>query len=105
MPERTFLEKIFLLHEEFSKTTKAIRVERLSRYLYDVYQLSKTAIAKNALNDADLYETIVNHRYHFTRIIKVELLGREFLNELFLSNGLLKLPISITVASSQNIKQ
>lgn len=72
VPERTFLEKIFLLHEEFSKPIQAIRVERLSRHLYDVYQLSKTEIKQNALNDSDLYETIVKHRYNFTRISKVD---------------------------------
>ena len=72
VPERTFLEKIFLLHEEFSKPTQAIRVERLSRHLYDVYQLSKTEIKQNALNDNELYETIVKHRFNFTRISKVD---------------------------------
>lgn len=72
VPERTFLEKIFLLHEEFSKPIKAIRVERLSRHLYDVYQLSKTEIRQSALNDTELYETIVKHRYSFTRIGKVD---------------------------------
>ena len=71
LPERTFLEKIFLLHEEFSKPTQAIRVERLSRHLYDVYQLSKTEIKQNALNDSELYATIVKHRHNFTRISKV----------------------------------
>src|SRR5690606_21332062 len=30
-PERTFLEKVFLLHEEFQKPIDKIRVERLSR--------------------------------------------------------------------------
>ena len=72
VPERTFLEKIFLLHEEFSKPTQAIRIERLSRHLYDVYQLSKTDIKQKALNDAELYETIVKHRYNFTRISKID---------------------------------
>ena len=72
VPERTFLEKIMLLHEEFSKPTQAIRLERLSRHLYDVYQLSKTEIKQNALNDTELYETIVKHRYNFTRISKVD---------------------------------
>lgn len=72
LPERTFLEKIFLLHEEFSKPTKSIRVERLSRHLYDVYQLSKTDIKQNALSDIELYETIVKHRHNFTRISKVD---------------------------------
>lgn len=73
VPERTFLEKIFLLHEEFSKPTQAIRIERLSRHLYDIYQLSKTEIKQKALNDNELYETIVNHRHNFLlRISKVD---------------------------------
>lgn len=72
VPERTFLEKIFLLHEEFSKPNQLIRVDRLSRHLYDVYQLSKTGIADNALADTQLYETIVNHRHQFTRVSQVD---------------------------------
>lgn len=71
-PERTFLEKIFLLHEEFSKPIGKIRVERLSRHLYDVYQLSKTKFAAIALSDKELYETIVKHRYKFTRVADVD---------------------------------
>lgn len=67
-PERTFLEKIFLLHEEFSKPKEKIRVERLSRHLYDVYQLSQTKFANIALRDKELYETIVRHRFRFTKI-------------------------------------
>ena len=72
VPERTFLEKIFLLHEEFSKPNQLIRVDRLSRHLYDVYQLSKTNIVNNALTDTQLYETIVNHRHQFTRVSQVD---------------------------------
>lgn len=72
IPERTFLEKIFLLHEEFSKPAQSIRVQRLSRHLYDIYQLSKTEIANNALADKELYETIVNHRHQFTRVSQVD---------------------------------
>jgi predicted nucleotidyltransferase component of viral defense system len=67
-PERTLLEKIFLLHEEFQRPAGKIRVDRLSRHLYDIYQLSKTVFAEEALNNPILYETIVNHRYKFTRI-------------------------------------
>jgi predicted nucleotidyltransferase component of viral defense system len=67
-PERTFLEKIFLLHEEFHKPIEKIRVDRLSRHLYDVFQLAKTDFAITALKDAALYETIVNHRHKFTRV-------------------------------------
>lgn len=67
-PERTFLEKIFLLHEEFQRPPEKMRVDRLSRHLYDVYKLSKTDFAEKALNNKQLYETIVEHRYKFTRI-------------------------------------
>ena len=67
-PERTFLEKIFLLHEEFQRPKEKMRVDRLSRHLYDVVKLSKTEFAEIALSDQQLYETIVEHRYSFTRI-------------------------------------
>jgi predicted nucleotidyltransferase component of viral defense system len=67
-PERTFLEKIFLLHEEFQRPINKIRVDRLSRHLYDIYQLSKTKFVEIALSDKELYETIVKHRYRFTRV-------------------------------------
>jgi predicted nucleotidyltransferase component of viral defense system len=67
-PERTLLEKIFLLHEEFQRPLEKIRVDRLSRHLYDVYQLSKTNFAEKAIGDKNLYETIVNHRYRFAKL-------------------------------------
>lgn len=67
-PERTFLEKLFLLHEEFHRPANKMRVDRLSRHLYDVYQLSKAGVSKQAINDKDLYETIVAHRYKFSRV-------------------------------------
>ncbi len=71
-PERTFLEKIFLLHEEFQRPIEKIRVDKLSRHLYDVVALSKTEFANKALQDKDLYETIVLHRYKFTRVKGVD---------------------------------
>ena len=67
-PERTFLEKIFLLHEEFQKPLGKIRVERLSRHLYDIEKLSQTEYAEIALQDTELYNTIVRHRSKFTAI-------------------------------------
>ena len=67
-PERTFLEKLFLLHEEFYRPQEKMRIDRLSRHLYDVYQLSKAGVSDKAINDKELYETIVAHRYKFARI-------------------------------------
>ncbi|KAA6301230.1 MAG: hypothetical protein EZS26_002619 [Candidatus Ordinivivax streblomastigis] len=54
-PERTFLEKIFLLHEEFQRPAEKMRVKRLSRHLYDLERLSRTQYAQKALNDKYLY--------------------------------------------------
>ncbi len=67
-PERTFLEKIFLLHEEFHRTPEKMRLKRLSRHLYDVVKLAKTEFAEKALTDQALYSTIVEHRFKYTHV-------------------------------------
>jgi predicted nucleotidyltransferase component of viral defense system len=71
-PERTFLEKIFLLHEEFQKSFDKIRVERLSRHLYDIEKLSQTEYAEIALQNTELYNTIVKHRSRFNPISGID---------------------------------
>lgn len=68
LPERTFLEKIFLLHEEFQRPVEKLRVERLSRHLYDIYQISNTEYADKAFSNKELYVTIVKHRNSFTKL-------------------------------------
>lgn len=65
VPERTFLEKIFLLHEEFAKPTSQIRVERMSRHLYDIDQMLDTGIAESAISNDELYTQVVEHRRQF----------------------------------------
>lgn len=70
--ERTLLEKLFLLHEEFHRPADKMRVNRLSRHLYYVYHLTKAGIAAKAINEKKLYETIVTHRYKFSRIGEVD---------------------------------
>lgn len=67
-PERTFLEKVILLHEEFKKNPEKIRVERLSRHLYDIEKLSQTKFAAIALQSPELFSTIVFHRSKFTPV-------------------------------------
>lgn len=67
-PERTFLEKVFLLHEEFQRTPDKMRVDRQTRHLYDLCKLSKTDFANKALSNKELYEAIVEHRYKFNRV-------------------------------------
>ena len=62
-PERTYLEKIFLLHEEFQKPQQKMRVERMSRHLYDVIRLKESEFGTKAFSDnLELYQTIVKHR-------------------------------------------
>nr|WKN38696.1 nucleotidyl transferase AbiEii/AbiGii toxin family protein [Tunicatimonas sp. TK19036] len=65
LPKRTFLEKIFLLHEEFQKPLETIRVNRLSRHLYDLERLMDTEHGEEALKDQGLYNSIVAHRQKF----------------------------------------
>lgn len=67
-PKRTFLEKIFLLHEEFQKETRFIRVERMSRHLYDLEKLMDSAHGIEALKNTVLYTIIVAHRKNFNAI-------------------------------------
>lgn len=62
-PARTFLEKAFLLAEEFMKDNP--RVSRMSRHLYDLEKLSHTGYMSKALADRDLYMQIVRHRERF----------------------------------------
>jgi len=74
-PTRTFLEKAFLLCEEFQKVKPRIR--RMTRHFYDMYKLAHTSFVDEALNDVDLYHRIVAHRetyYHvhyvdYTRLL------------------------------------
>ena len=66
LPTRTFLEKIFLLHEEFQKEKP--RSKRMSRHLYDLERLMDTEYGKDALNIKSLYDEIVNHRSVYNKI-------------------------------------
>ena len=65
VPERTFLEKVCLLHEEFSKADEQVRIERMSRHIYDLAKMIDTPIADNALKNKDLFQSIVAHRRMF----------------------------------------
>ena len=65
VPQRTFIEKICLLHEEFAKPQEFIRAERMSRHLYDLERVMGTAIAEQALTDKELYNSVVIHRRTF----------------------------------------
>lgn len=65
LPQRTFLEKIFLLHEEYTMPTDKLRLNRLSRHLYDLERLMDTEHGLTAIENLDLYRDIVRHRERF----------------------------------------
>jgi hypothetical protein len=82
VPTRTFIEKVLLLHEEFSKPLNHIRSERLTRHLYDLDKLMNTKYASEAYSDHKLFNKIVEHRknLNFLRNISYENHSKEKLN-------------------------
>jgi len=69
LPIRTFLEKAFLLNEEYQKATP--RTERMSRHLYDLEKMMD-AYADLALADDELYNAVIAHRKKFYHIGTVD---------------------------------
>lgn len=65
-PARTFLEKAFLLNEEYQR--KNPRTDRMSRHLYDLERLMDTPFASAALADMSLYHEIIEHRRRFYHV-------------------------------------
>ncbi len=69
VPTRTFLEKIFLLHEEFQKEKP--RSKRMTRHLYDIEKIMDTPFGE-AVRDSELYDSIVQHRSIFNKVEGVD---------------------------------
>ncbi|MDE5901944.1 MAG: nucleotidyl transferase AbiEii/AbiGii toxin family protein [Muribaculaceae bacterium] len=69
VPTRTFLEKIFLLHEEFQKEYP--RSKRMSRHLYDIEKIMDTDFGQSIL-DRNLYCDVVRHRSVFNKLDGVD---------------------------------
>lgn len=66
-PRITILEKIFLMHEEFTKPAERIDPYRMSRHLHDLERTMDTEYGNGAINDYDLYLKVFEHRKHFIR--------------------------------------
>lgn len=64
-PKRTFLEKVFLLHEEFQKPADEINFNRMSRHLYDIERMMDTEYGLTLLSDFKYFERIILHRKKF----------------------------------------
>lgn len=61
-PKRTFVEKALLLHEEACRKTPRPPKDRLSRHYYDLSCLITAGIAKQAMDEGGLFESVVQHR-------------------------------------------
>jgi hypothetical protein len=69
VPSRTFLEKLFLLHEEFQKEKP--RSKRMSRHLYDIEKIMDTDFGKS-ISDRELYDSVVKHRSVFNKVENID---------------------------------
>ena len=74
-PQKTFLEKVFLLHELFSIPRETIVANRRSRHLYDLERMMDKPFALAAVKDDELWEHIRQHRMAFTAMVGVDYEG------------------------------
>jgi Nucleotidyl transferase AbiEii toxin, Type IV TA system len=67
-PQRTFIEKVLLLHEAFLKESENIKPNRMSRHLYDIHRIMDTDFGLDAVKNIELFKTIVKHRERYTPV-------------------------------------
>ena len=67
VPEKTFIEKAFLLHEIFTCGGRML-ANRKSRHLYDLEKMMDKDFAIKAISNNELWNTIRHHREKFTHI-------------------------------------
>ena len=72
IPAKTFLEKVFLLHELFSVPRHGMVAERKSRHLYDIYVMMNKDLAWDAVSNDVLWESIRHHREIYTSVRGVD---------------------------------
>ncbi len=72
LASKTFLEKVFLLHELFSVEGRGTIAERKSRHLYDLARMMDKDFALAAIINDELWESIRHHREIFTSVRGVD---------------------------------
>ena len=72
LASKTFLEKVFLLHELFSVEGRGTIADRKSRHLYDLSRMMNKDFALTAISDDELWESIRHHREIFTSVRGVD---------------------------------
>lgn len=72
-PRKTLLEKMFLLHEKFTRQyPESVAGDRQSRHLYDIVSLLTTSAAKAVIEDRIFYQQLLQHRKHYVRVKGVD---------------------------------
>jgi predicted nucleotidyltransferase component of viral defense system len=64
-PERTFWEKITILHHEHNRPESSTPLPRYSRHYYDVYRIGHSKVKDEALQRLDLLEEVVKFKKRF----------------------------------------
>jgi len=65
--ERTFWEKVTILHQEAHRSPTSRLPPRYSRHYYDLYRLSRSSIRDKALAKLDLLQDVVDFKMKFYR--------------------------------------
>ena len=65
LPERTFWEKVTILHREAFRAVEREFPSRYSRHYYDLYRMAKTSVKENALTDVALLARVVKFKDKF----------------------------------------
>jgi len=71
VPEKTFVEKMFLLHEIFTCGERMF-ADKKSRHLYDLEKMMDKEFAIKVISNNKLWDTIRSHRERFTHINGVD---------------------------------
>lgn len=70
--ERTFLEKVTLLHEESFRPPDKPRAQKLARHYYGAARMIQKGVGERASASKDLFDRVVDHRRIYFRQTRVE---------------------------------
>jgi len=65
LPERTFWEKVLILHGEAYRPDERSVPPRYSRHYYDVVKIAESPIKESALEDRELLKTVIDFKNKF----------------------------------------
>ena len=66
-PNRTFWEKISILHQEANRSENKKMPDGYSRHYYDVYMLGQSPVKASALDNFDLFRKVLDFKMKFYR--------------------------------------